>query len=85
MTTPPDLSHLAIPGAQIALRVTPNARHEALDVGAEGLRATVTKPPEKGRATEAARQLLARALQVAPTRLTLIRGAKSSDKVFRLD
>lgn len=80
----PDLSALARPGAQIAVRVTPNARREAVDPGPP-LRIAVTVVPEDGRATAAAQALLARALGVARTRLVLVRGAKSRDKVFRLD
>lgn len=80
----PDLSHLARPGAEIALRVTPNARRAGIVPG-EVLRVSVTEVPEDGRATAAAQALLARAMGVAKTRLTLVRGAKARDKVFRLD
>lgn len=80
----PDLAHLASPGARIAVRVTPNARTEALDPGPP-IRIAVTVVPEGGRATEAARGLLARAMGVAKTRLTLVQGAKARDKLFRLD
>lgn len=80
----PDLSHLALPGAEIALRVTPNARRAGIVPG-EVLRVSVTEVPEDGRATAAARALLAQAMGVAKTRLTLVRGAKARDKVFRLD
>lgn len=80
----PDLSALATPGAQIAVRVTPNARREALEAGPP-IRIAVTVVPEDGRATAAAQALLARAMGVAKTRLTLVRGAKARDKVFRLD
>jgi len=49
------------------------------------IRIGVTETPENGRATEAARVALARAMGVAKTRLTLLRGAASRDKLFRLD
>jgi len=80
-----DLSHLAIPGTEIAVRVTPRAARNAVDVRDGAVRVTVTVVPEDGKATEAARQLLARALGVAKTRLTLIRGQTARDKVFRID
>ncbi len=80
----PDLTELAVPGAEIAIRVTPNARREALEPGTP-LRISVTVVPEDGKATLAARDLLAKAMGVAKSRLTLIRGAKSRDKLFRLD
>jgi uncharacterized protein YggU (UPF0235/DUF167 family) len=44
----------------------------------------VTVPPEDGKANAAVRELLARALGVAKTRLVLLRGASARDKVFRL-
>lgn len=81
---PPDLTALAQPGAEIAIRVTPGARRAALDPGPP-IRIHVTEPPEDGRATTAAQAALAAALGVAKTRLTLIRGATSREKVFRLD
>lgn len=84
MKAVPDLSARAQPGATFALRATPGARRNALEDG-EPLRAWVTAPPEDGRATEAIRQMLAKALGVAPSRLTLIRGATSRDKVYQLD
>jgi hypothetical protein len=80
-----DLSALALPGATFAVRVTPNARRAGLEVVDGVIRISVNVPPEDGRATEAARDLLARALGVAKTRLTLLRGATSRDKVFALD
>lgn len=81
----PDLRHLATPGAEIALRVTPRGGREALDCSEGTLRARVTAPPEDGKANKAVQKLLARALGIAPTRLTLIRGATARDKVFRVD
>jgi uncharacterized protein len=80
----PDLSHIAQSGATIAVRVTPRGGREGIEHGTP-LRIRVTAPPEDGKANDAVRRLLARALAVAPTRLTLIRGATSRDKVFRLD
>lgn len=80
-----DLAHLALPGATLAVRVTPNARRAGVDVVDGVIRISVTETPENGRATDAARVALARALGVAKTRLTLLRGAASRDKLFRLD
>lgn len=80
-----DLSHLARPGTTIAIRVTPNARRAGVELVGGQIRVTVTETPEAGKATEAARAALAKALGVAKTRLSLIRGAPSRDKLFRLD
>ncbi|WP_103257955.1 DUF167 domain-containing protein [Tabrizicola aquatica] len=80
-----DLTHLAQPGATLAIRVTPNARRPGVELIDGQIRVAVTETPEAGKATEAARVALARALGVAKTRLTLIRGATARDKLFRLD
>ena len=82
----PDLSDLAQKGMVFAIRVTPNARRAGIERVADGrIMVPVSEPPEAGRATEAARASLAKALGVARTCLTLIRGATSRDKLFRLD
>jgi uncharacterized protein YggU (UPF0235/DUF167 family) len=80
-----DLSHLAQPGTIIAIRVTPNARRSGVDLVDGQIRVAVTETPEAGKATEAARAALAKAMGVAKSRLTLLRGATSRDKLFRLD
>ena len=78
-------SDRAVPGAEFALRVTPGARRATLEETPEGYRCAVTVPPEGGKANKAVAELLAHALGVAKTRLTLMRGATSREKVFRLD
>ncbi|MBW7921633.1 MAG: DUF167 domain-containing protein [Rubellimicrobium sp.] len=80
-----DISELARPGAVFELRVTPNAGRNALARDGSRITARVTVVPEGGRANAAVAALLARALGVAKGRLTLVRGATSRDKVFRLD
>ena len=80
-----ELSHLAKSGAEIALRVTPKASRNAIVAGEDGLRAYVTVAPEDGKANAAVAKLLAKALGIAKTRLTLIRGQTARDKVFRID
>ena len=80
-----DLSHLAQPGATLAVRVTPNARRSGVELVEGQIRIAVTETPEAGKATEAARAALGKALGVAKTRLTLLRGATSREKLFRLD
>ena len=81
-----NFSNLAVPGTSFAVRVTPRARRNEVTCG-EGdvLRIAVTAPPVDGAATDAARRLLAEALGVAPSRLTLTQGATARDKRFRLD
>ena len=86
MTRSPDLSDRAAPGARVAVRVTPRGGRDALtldDAGAIHVR--VTAPPEDGKANAAVRKLLARALGIAQSRLTLVGGTTSRDKLFRID
>jgi uncharacterized protein YggU (UPF0235/DUF167 family) len=80
-----ELSHLAVPGAEFAVRVTPKASRNALRVEAGVIRVYVTVVPEDGKANAAVVALLAKALGVAKSRLTLLRGAAARDKRFRLD
>lgn len=80
-----DLSHLAQPGAEIAVRVTPKASRDRIEVEGGLIRVYVTVVPENGKANQAVVKLLAKALGVAKTRLKLVRGATSRDKVFRVD
>ncbi len=79
-------AEMAVPGAEFSLRVTPAARRNALELAEDGtIRAHVTAAPEDGKATAAVCALLATASGVAKSRLVLVRGATSRDKVFRLE
>ena len=80
----PDLSHLAASGSRIALRVTPRASRARIVAEVEGLRAYVTAPPDAGKANAAVQVLLAKALGVPKTRLRLVRGHTSRNKVFEV-
>lgn len=80
-----ELSRLAVPGAEIAVRVTPGASRNAVNLAEGGLRVQVTQVAEGGKATEAVRRLVAHALGIAPSRLVLVRGASSRDKLFRVE
>jgi uncharacterized protein len=76
---------LAVSGAQFAVKVVPRARRADISRDSSGIKVSVTAAPEDGKATAAVAQSLAHALGVAKSRLTLLRGAISRDKVFRLD
>lgn len=80
-----DLSDRAQPGARIAVRVTPRGGRDAISVDTDGtVRVRVSAAPTDGRANAAVQDLLARAMRVPKTRLLLIAGATSRDKVFQL-
>lgn len=81
----PDLSALAVPGGHVELRVTPGARRDAIAAEGETLRVHVTAPADRGAANEAVLRLLSRAMGIAPSRLTLVRGAASRSKRVRID
>jgi uncharacterized protein YggU (UPF0235/DUF167 family) len=79
-----DLSHLALPGTRIAVRVTPRASRARLVIEGDVLRAYVTVAPEDGKANAAVQALLAKALGVAKSRVALVRGHTSRDKLFEI-
>ncbi|MBO9498374.1 MAG: DUF167 domain-containing protein [Novosphingobium sp.] len=69
---------------RLAVKVTPGARVEVLEIAEGRLVAKVRAKPKDGEANEAVRNLLARALAVGASRLTLLRGATSREKLFGL-
>jgi uncharacterized protein (TIGR00251 family) len=72
-------------GCQIRLRVKPRASREAI-LGRHGaaLKVAVSQPPEKGRANRAVCGLLARALEVPSSSISVVSGETSPDKVVRI-
>lgn len=78
----PDLSAYASPGAVIPVRVTPKAAKDSIALEKGTIRITVTAPPENGKANDAVRRILAVALGVAPSDLTLKQGQTARDKLF---
>jgi uncharacterized protein YggU (UPF0235/DUF167 family) len=69
---------------RLALRVTPGARVEALEVGDGVLLVKVRAKAKDGEANEAVLALLAEALGIATSRLRLLRGATGRDKLAQL-
>lgn len=80
----PDLTHLAVPGTRVAVKVTPKASRARLVMDGTALRAYVTVAPEDGKANAAVQALLAKALGVAKSRVVLLRGQTSRDKIFEI-
>lgn len=78
----PDLGHLANPGQEIILRVTPKASANRIEWRGDELRVYVTTVPEDGKANVAVQKLLAKALGIPKSRLRLVRGQTARDKVF---
>lgn len=78
------LHALADAEGRLALRVTPGARSEGLAIADGRLLVKVRSQPEDGKATAAVIELLAEALGVPPSRIALLRGATSREKLFRI-
>ena len=73
-------------GEMVEVRVQPRARrNEVAEQAGAGLRVRVTATPADGEANRAVIALLAKAFGVAPSRVTLVRGATSRDKLFRIE
>ena len=66
---------------RLAVRVTPGARQEGLEIAEGRLIAKVRAKPQDGEATAAVLGLIAAALGCAPSRVTLLRGATSREKL----
>jgi uncharacterized protein YggU (UPF0235/DUF167 family) len=80
----PAIRALADGQGRLAVKVTPGARVEMLEIVDGRLLAKVRAAPEDGKANEAVLSLLARALGLAASRLDLLRGATSREKLFQL-
>lgn len=70
---------------RLAVRVTPGARTETLEIAEGRLLAKVRAKPEDGKANAAVIALLAAGLGIAASRLTLLRGATSREKLLRIE
>lgn len=70
---------------RLALRATPAARSEGIAIENGRLAVRVGAVAEDGRANRAVIALVARALGIAPSRITLLRGATARDKVLHID
>lgn len=71
----------AADGVLVRVRVRPRSR-AGWEVAGDDLLLRVAAPPVGGAATEEARRALAKALGVAPGRVSVHRGARSRTKVF---
>jgi uncharacterized protein (TIGR00251 family) len=75
-----------MPDATISVRVQPrSARNEIAGERAGALVVRLTAPPVEGRANDALCRLLAKRLGIGKTRVTIVRGAGSRDKVVRVE
>lgn len=69
---------------RLAVRVTPGARSEGVEIASGRVLVKVRAKPEDGKATSAVIDLLGQALAVPPSQIALLRGATSREKLFRV-
>jgi uncharacterized protein YggU (UPF0235/DUF167 family) len=75
---------LADGDGRLALRVTPGARSEGIEIADGRVLVKVRARPQDGAANEAVLALLAQALGVAASRLQMLRGATGREKLVQL-
>lgn len=76
----------AVTHAQLVIRVQARARRDELVTTRDGtLIARVSAPALAGRANRALCRLIARRLRIAPSRVVIVRGERSRDKLVRIE
>lgn len=72
--------------AQVEVRLRPRGKSDELLGMEDGvLRARVSAPPVDGKANKALCRLIAKRVGVPPSRVSVVRGEKSRDKVVRIE
>ncbi|MEO0062161.1 MAG: hypothetical protein RLZZ08_721 [Pseudomonadota bacterium] len=79
-----ELRALADGEGRLALRATPGARSEGIEITDGRVLVKVRVKPQDGAANDAVLEMLADALGVATSRLRLLRGATSREKLVQL-
>lgn len=79
---PADAVRALVADGRLAVRVTPGARVEALEIAEGRLLAKVRAKPEDGKANAAVIALVAASLGLAASRVELLRGATSREKLL---
>ena len=79
-----ELNHLATPGTRIEVRVTPKAAKNHIFLRDGQVHIQVTAAPESGKANVAVLKLLAKAVGIPKSRLTLVRGQTTRTKIFEV-
>lgn len=74
-----------MPDGVLSVRVTPRSRQNKVEVVDGQVRVWVTASPTDGQANDAVCRLLAKALDLAPSKVTIRRGHTSRDKQVALE
>jgi len=72
-------------GGRLAVKVTPGAREESVTLADGAVLVKVRAPADKGAANDAVIAVVARALGLAPSRVRLLRGPTSREKVLGIE
>jgi uncharacterized protein (TIGR00251 family) len=70
--------------AEIAVRATPRAKRNRIEVRDGMIRVYVTAPPTDGLANRAVEELLAKTLGLAASKVHIVKGATTRDKVVEV-
>jgi uncharacterized protein (TIGR00251 family) len=70
---------------RLSVLVKPGSKSPSVSVDGGRVVVRVREPAREGKANEACRKALAAALKIAPSRITLVRGATSKEKVFDIE
>jgi hypothetical protein len=71
---------------KISVKVKPNARENSIKQLESGIyEVKVSVPPEKGKANLKVIELLSKELKIAKSRITLIKGETSKEKLFEIE
>ena len=81
----PDALHALMDSAgRIAVRVTPNAKTDAIVIDEGQVKVRVTAVPEDGKANKAVIALMAKALGVSKSSVVIVRGETSREKLLQI-
>lgn len=71
---------------KITVKVKPNARENSIKQVETGIfEVKVSVPPEKGKANQKVIELLSKELKIAKSRISLIKGETSKEKLFIIE
>ncbi len=71
--------------SELRVRVTPRCRQESIAFTEDGLIAKIVEPPFENLANESLIRLLSKTLGIPKSRMRILRGAKSRNKIVRFD
>lgn len=74
-----------MPHADLAVRVTPRSSRNKVEVGEAGVKVWVTASPTDGQANDAVCAIIAKAVHLPPSSVSVVRGLTSREKLLRLE